>query len=86
MRVKQHMVSSESGEEVATQEIKKGYDTIGRKIPDFSKITRKGLALEMQAFKKALEATPNADAQAFYDKYLQGFWEFKPDVILTQWI
>lgn len=67
-------------------EIKKGYDAIGRKVPDFANITRKALKTEKAAFAAALAATPNADAQAFFDKYMDGFWHLKPDVIPSGWI
>jgi hypothetical protein len=72
--------------ETYTGDIKKGYDAMALKPPDFSKMTRKALKLEMEKFKKALEDTPNTDGQAFYDKFLTGLSKLDTELIPAKWI
>jgi hypothetical protein len=67
-------------------DIKKGYDAMALKPPDFSKMSRKALKLEMEKFKKALEDTPNSDGQAFYDKFLTGLSKLDTELIPAKWI
>jgi hypothetical protein len=67
-------------------QIKKGYAGIGRAAPGFSKISRKALKAEIDAFEAALKATPNADGQEFLNNYLMPFWKLDTTVIPATWI
>jgi hypothetical protein len=86
LRLRFHTVAcTRFGTEYAS-EIKAGYTAIGRKAPNFAGMNRQSLKAELSAFAAALKATPNAEAQTFYDKYLQGLWKLDTKIIPDGWL
>jgi hypothetical protein len=67
-------------------EIKSAYAAIGRPAPNFARLARPMLAGEVARFEEALNDTPNAEAQAFYDKILRPFWKLDATLIPSTWI
>lgn len=66
--------------------IKAAYAGAGMAAPSFANITRARLKASMAKFKEHLDKTPDPDQQHFFDHYLTGLWELKPDVIPETWI
>ncbi|HEX6032767.1 MAG TPA: hypothetical protein VFY90_15150, partial [Tepidiformaceae bacterium] len=67
-------------------EIKRAYAAIGRPAPAFSRLPRPALADEVRQFEEALNVSPNADAQAFYDSILRPFWKLDTTIVPATWI